>query len=62
MLGLVNWKFLKWNILLILDQLGKIVLLKNQQIRLAWQHFTATINFPKKGYYEIWAKATILKE
>lgn len=26
--------------------------------RLAWQHFNATINFPKKGYYEVWAKAT----
>ncbi len=26
--------------------------------RLAWQHFNATINFPKKGYYEIWARAT----
>jgi sulfite oxidase len=26
--------------------------------RLAWQHFKATVNFPKKGYYEIWAKAT----
>ena len=25
---------------------------------LAWQHFSATINFPKKGYYEVWAKAT----
>ncbi|WP_394748698.1 sulfite oxidase [Spongiimicrobium salis] len=26
--------------------------------RLAWQHFSARINFPKKGYYEVWAKAT----
>ncbi|MEO0525861.1 MAG: sulfite oxidase [Bacteroidota bacterium] len=27
--------------------------------RLAWQHFKASItNFPKKGYYEIWVKAT----
>tara|TARA_R110002049_G_scaffold87533_1_gene221867 strand:+ start:14631 stop:15851 length:1221 start_codon:yes stop_codon:yes gene_type:complete len=26
--------------------------------RLAWQHFNADIKFPKKGYYEIWAKAT----
>jgi DMSO/TMAO reductase YedYZ molybdopterin-dependent catalytic subunit len=26
--------------------------------RLAWQHFTADINFPKAGYYEVWAKAT----
>ncbi|MDT0538986.1 sulfite oxidase [Croceitalea sp. P059] len=26
--------------------------------RLAWQHFNASISFPKKGYYEVWAKAT----
>jgi len=26
--------------------------------RLAWQHFKAEINFPKKGYYEVWARAT----
>jgi DMSO/TMAO reductase YedYZ molybdopterin-dependent catalytic subunit len=26
--------------------------------RLAWQRFTATIAFPKKGYYEVWARAT----
>ena len=26
--------------------------------RLAWQHFSARIAFPKKGYYEIWARAT----
>ena len=26
--------------------------------RLAWQHFSATVNFPKKGYYEVWARAT----
>lgn len=26
--------------------------------RLAWQHFSAKINFPKPGYYEVWAKAT----
>lgn len=25
--------------------------------RLAWQHFSAEINFPKKGYYEVWARA-----
>lgn len=24
----------------------------------AWQHFDANISFPKKGYYEVWAKAT----
>lgn len=26
--------------------------------RLAWQHFSASITFPKTGYYEVWAKAT----
>lgn len=26
--------------------------------RLAWQHFSASIKFPKTGYYEIWARAT----
>jgi DMSO/TMAO reductase YedYZ molybdopterin-dependent catalytic subunit len=25
--------------------------------RLAWQHFNASVKFPKKGYYEIWARA-----
>ena len=26
--------------------------------RLAWQHFSAEIAFPKVGYYEVWARAT----
>ncbi|TMM57480.1 sulfite oxidase [Maribacter algarum] len=26
--------------------------------RLAWQHFASSISFPKKGYYEVWARAT----
>ncbi|GGD94985.1 molybdopterin containing oxidoreductase [Maribacter cobaltidurans] len=26
--------------------------------RLAWQHFDRLIKFPKKGYYEVWARAT----
>ena len=26
--------------------------------RLAWQHWEATLDFPQKGYYEVWAKAT----
>lgn len=26
--------------------------------RLAWQHWTAEIRFPQKGYYEVWARAT----
>lgn len=26
--------------------------------RLAWQHFSASVRFPKAGYYEVWARAT----
>lgn len=26
--------------------------------KFAWQHFEALVNFPQKGYYEIWAMAT----
>ena len=26
--------------------------------RLAWQHFKADVSFPKKGYYEVWVRAT----
>lgn len=26
--------------------------------RLAWQHFSAKVDFPMKGYYEVWVKAT----
>lgn len=26
--------------------------------RTAWQHFSASVSFPKKGYYEVWARAT----
>ncbi|WP_299122772.1 sulfite oxidase [uncultured Winogradskyella sp.] len=26
--------------------------------RLAWQHFSARVDFPKSGYYEVWARAT----
>ncbi|QDH77704.1 sulfite oxidase [Echinicola soli] len=26
--------------------------------RLAWQHFSAQVEFPQKGYYEVWARAT----
>jgi hypothetical protein len=26
--------------------------------RFAWQHFAGTVNFPKTGYYEVWARAT----
>ncbi|NRA52246.1 MAG: sulfite oxidase [Phaeodactylibacter sp.] len=26
--------------------------------RLAWQHFSAQVSFPEKGYYEVWVRAT----
>jgi DMSO/TMAO reductase YedYZ molybdopterin-dependent catalytic subunit len=32
--------------------------LQNAANRLAWQHWDASVNFPKPGYYEVWAKAT----
>lgn len=32
--------------------------LKKPANRLAWQHWDADIEFPKKGYYEVWAKAS----
>lgn len=32
--------------------------LSSPKNRLAWQHFSAKIKFPKQGYYEVWAKAT----
>ncbi|MBR9776678.1 MAG: sulfite oxidase [Cytophagales bacterium] len=32
--------------------------LKQAANQYSWQHFTAKINFPEKGYYEVWAKAT----
>jgi DMSO/TMAO reductase YedYZ molybdopterin-dependent catalytic subunit len=31
--------------------------LKKAVNRFAWQHFSAQITFPQKGYYEVWAKA-----
>lgn len=36
----------------------KKCLLEKPANRLAWQHFSAQVDFPKKGYYEIWSKAT----
>jgi len=36
----------------------KVCSLEEPKNRLAWQHFSATVDFPKKGYYEIWARAT----
>ena len=36
----------------------KSCLLQKPSNRLAWQHFEAKIHFPKKGYYEVWARAT----
>ena len=35
----------------------KKCILKAPKNRLAWQDFSATVNFPKKGYYEVWARA-----
>jgi DMSO/TMAO reductase YedYZ molybdopterin-dependent catalytic subunit len=32
--------------------------LEKPKNRLAWQHFSANVKLPKKGYYEIWARAT----
>jgi DMSO/TMAO reductase YedYZ molybdopterin-dependent catalytic subunit len=32
--------------------------LEKEVNRFAWQHFSTKIKFPKKGYYEVWAKAT----
>ena len=32
--------------------------LKTAKNRLAWQHFSAEADFPKEGYYEVWARAT----
>jgi DMSO/TMAO reductase YedYZ molybdopterin-dependent catalytic subunit len=32
--------------------------LKKAVNRFAWQHFSAQITFPQKGYYEVWAKAS----
>lgn len=36
----------------------KTCIVKKPANRLAWQHFSAVVDFPKKGYYEVWAKAT----
>lgn len=36
----------------------KFAELEKPKNRLAWQHFKATVSLPKKGYYEIWARAT----
>lgn len=36
----------------------KTAVLNKPTNRLAWQRFSAKVEFPQKGYYEIWAKAT----
>ena len=36
--------------------------LQKPKNRLAWQHWSSEVNFPKKGYYEVWAKATDAKD
>ena len=35
----------------------KRVQLQSPKNRLAWQQWSGKINFPKKGYYEVWARA-----
>ncbi len=32
--------------------------LSNPRNRFAWQHWNTVLDFPKRGYYEVWAKAT----
>ncbi|QRR01616.1 MULTISPECIES: sulfite oxidase [Dyadobacter] len=32
--------------------------LKDAKNRLAWQHWSANLDFPMQGYYEVWARAT----
>ncbi len=36
----------------------KTCIIEKPKNRLAWQHFSAAIDFPKEGYYEVWARAT----
>lgn len=36
----------------------KTCTVKKPSNRLAWQHFSASVEFPQKGYYEVWARAT----
>ena len=33
-------------------------ILRQAKNRLAWQHWQTKIDFPQKGYYEVWARAT----
>jgi hypothetical protein len=40
----------------------KLCVIEKPSNRLAWQHFNALVSFPKKGYYEIWAKATDIND
>jgi hypothetical protein len=37
------------------------VSLQKPKNRLAWQHWSTEVKFPRKGYYEVWAKATDAK-
>lgn len=36
----------------------KTATIKKPVNRLAWQHFSAEVEFPQEGYYEVWARAT----
>ena len=53
-----NWKFPRFPIPSTLELLWSECLLEKPTNRLAWQHFKASIGFPKSGYYEVWARAT----
>ena len=36
----------------------KTIAVEKPTNRLAWQHFSTTVDFPKSGYYEVWGRAT----
>ena len=50
-------KVVEMNVSIDFGQTWQKVNLKPAANRLAWQRWTGKISFPKKGYYEVWAKA-----
>jgi len=36
----------------------KTCIIEKPANRLAWQHFSAKVDFPESGYYEVWSRAT----
>ena len=48
----------KWRILLDFGATWQSCNLRSAVNPYAWQQFEAEIDFPQKGYYEVWAKAT----